>query len=344
MVFRAIFSIFIVMKLTKRGIKMDFMYTIEDTISFHTMNGQQMGESLTVKTYPRILFVAVRDGFMMRLYEHVSGLEVFSCEAFTIEELMLELSRKGRGLNHELLYSKLTSEQAVIGFRRTNTPMRIRNTNRLFEAWRVEQSVIKENLPYIYSDSDRKEIYRLIDEAKTKGHIDFAEFLERQVNRRKINEKTNVTSLDNLKNSLRFIEQQEHLKMLREEEKPYPIAHHGKKSDATFFGFKSLMNESRKRDITKNLPSDIFSLLYGAYFLTTLVNNAYGYHCRKLPYLTGIIMAIKKRNRKINDTRIDEYRNELAEYIKSFKGFSISLILSNRPTPVVMLKSVTKKY
>ncbi|HLT86459.1 MAG TPA: hypothetical protein VKZ57_02650 [Sphingobacterium sp.] len=322
---------------------MDFIYTIEDTVSFNTMYGQQTGESLTVKGYPKILFVAVRDGLMMRLYEHVSGLEVFSCEAFTIEELMVELTRKGRGLNHELLYSKLISEQAVIGFRQTNTPMRVRNTNRLFEAWNVEQSVVKENLPYVYTDGDRKEICNLIGEAKEKGHIEFAEFLERQVCRKKIDEKTHVTSVQNLKDSLRFIEQQEHLKKLRMEEKPYPIDHHEKKRDATFYGFKSLMNESRKRDITKNLPSDIFTLLYGAYFLTTLVNNAYGYHCRKLPYLTGIIMGIKKRNRGVNEARIDEYKNELADYIKSFKGFSISLIWGNRETPVLMVKSVTKK-
>jgi len=275
----------------------------------------------------------------------VSGLEVFTCEAFTVDELMYEMSKKGKGLNYELLYSRLSKEQSVIGFKRTNTPMRIRNNNSFFETWKLEKTIAQENLPYIYSESERSEISNLILSAREKGNDEFCEFLERQINRRKINGKSYVTSVRDLKNSLRFIEEQKYLKKLREQELPYPISHHGKKSDPTFYGFKHLMNESRKRDITKNIPSDIFRLLFGAYFLTTLINNAYGYHFRKLPYLTGIVIGIKSKKARVDTSQINDYKSDLMSYcISKFKDVSIRVIWGNINTPVILLKSVSKEY
>lgn len=321
------------------------MYTLKNNISFVTMNGLENGLSLTINSYPRILFVAVKNGFLMRLYEHVSGLEVFTCEAFTVDELMYEMSKKGKGLNYELLYSRLSREQAVVGFKRTNTPMRIRNNNSFFESWKLEKTIAHENLPYAYSESERREISNLILLAREMGNDEFCEFLERQINRRKINGKSYVTPVGNLKNSLRFIEEQKYLKKLREQELPYPILYHGKKNDPTFYGFKRLMNESRKRDITKNIPSDIFRLLFGAYFLTTLINNAYGYHLRKLPYLTGIVIGIKAKKLRVDTNRITEYKSELISYCTSnFKNISISVIRGNINTPLILLKSVSKEY
>lgn len=320
----------------------EIMYTLQNDISFLTTTGQKVGKSLIVNSYPRIMFVAVMDGFMIHLYEHVSGLKMFSCEAFTIDEIMCELSIKGKGLNYEKLYTKLTSYQAVIGFSRTNTPLRIRNTNIFFEEWKAEKTIIKESLPYVYSEIERKEIYTLIDLARENGFIEFSEFLERQANRKRTGSKIYLNPVQNFKNSYRFMEEQRFLKKLQEDELPYPISYHGKKGEATFNGFKSLINESRKRDITKNIPNDIFRLLFGAYFLTTLVNNAYGYHLRKLPYLTGVIIGIKSKKRIIDNNLLIEYKGNLIDYcMNSFKNISINLILGDIQTRVIMLKSVT---
>jgi hypothetical protein len=275
-------------------------------ITFTSKSGVILeGEIVKVPGFEMLDFIFVQHGFLCKVYELATGMEVIFSQGFSHDEVIADLVGQfsKKNISDHALLSKIYGNQHQYGV----SLLKVINESPAYERYRADRDKAKAEAPYIYNEADRARIGQMLAIAR-KESLPNITILESQMNAR-INpgSKNNIWGkIDNVERIFENSRKNYHALLLRISGKKLPahLRHEYKDRDISVDEMITSFNELRKRDITRYIPSAIFERFYDLWSLCWAKNNEYGYK-RFSPYGMTDLIRLTIDLRKKRDVEED---------------------------------------
>lgn len=303
--------------------------------------GKVSGEKVTVPGYENMDFVAVRnkDGMNYDIYELASG-RAIGAEAGTFFSPTEAANRVGE----YLAANKVTPEKLFEKFiKREGDPTAgkfIMNESPAYENYKSQKQAEVEKKPFVHSESERKKLTEIADQAREKGLNSVADGILAAANSRQGKGTLTKLTEETAKQRIAAAEKNKNLKELQNQQKPLPEEDRKQRGD-TQDDFKKTINDDYSRDQYEKLPQSIKNAAYEAFKKQVAIFNKYGYYPKYFAEAIDAQIATLKyirataaRKVETRPERIKKAEQELIEAINFINQKHYEEFGGEKPTKV----------
>lgn len=256
-------------------------------IEFIHAGKKLIGQSFEIPSLEQLDLILVQDGFLKKIYELSTGMELAQSNAFTDQEAIVDIvgAFTKKNVSDNAILEKIYSAQHNFG----NKSLHVINHSPKYEAYKAEQIAEFENSPYAFQGEERARLQAMLDTAIAEDlqNIKILQsYLESRIYKKHI------------KANLDFIKQAHERE--RNNKKARTFISNGQKLPADLRGeyvnspsdlasMKQEIMMMRKRDIVKYIPTEVMDLFYPLWRRVKELNNEYGYVKYQAHPLTDII-------------------------------------------------------
>lgn len=246
-------------------------------ISFIDKGGATLtGNSIIIPGFEKLDLVCTEDGFLKRIYELATGLELMQSQSFTEKDVIADALKgfSNKNLSDVAILKKIyANDYHQFG----NKTLKVINHSPSFLAFKQATEEELANRPFAFNEAERAEIIEMIDIAIAEN-LPILAVLQGHLNKKA--DKFRPATIQGIRDTFKTARLRHHAKLIRWSGQIMPD--HLRSSDYTtredsYSAMIDEFNTFRKRDITKHLPTSLLQEFYKLWALCATKNNEYGY-------------------------------------------------------------------
>lgn len=301
-----------------------------EPVIFKKATGQtEQGQKLIVPGFELIDWVYVQDGFMGRVFELATGLEVMESQGFTQQEAIRDIVSGfiKKNISDTYLLKKIHENDHQHG----RIEFAVKNESPAYKAYKQKVAIETQEQPFYYSEQDRAEIQSLID-IMVEEKLPNIEIIQGHLNKKVNKWMGKPPTGDGIKKIFHYQRNSYYAMIVRgmgmvmpDVLRPY---NEWETKNVTWEQMVIELNWGRKHDITKHIPEDLLNEFALLWELANEKNNYYGYQrfmAHGMASLIRLTIDIRKERdvkQDIIDIRTDmekaqmEIADESQPYVK----------------------------